>query len=287
VQARDSYRRLEGLLEAVPARADGMLLPAPSGRLTAENLFVPPPNSQSSILKGITFNLEPGEVLGVVGPSASGKTTLARVLTGVWPSIGGKARLDGADIYTWDKAELGPHVGYLPQDVELFDGTVAENIARFGEVDMVKVEAATRAVGLHEFIESLPQGHDTELGADGARLSGGQRQRVGLARALYGDPVFVVLDEPNSSLDEAGDAALAQCILQAKARGTTFVAITHRTTLLSVCDKILVLRDGTTQLFGPRDEVLAAFAKAAQEAAARAQPPAGRIAAPVARETTA
>jgi ATP-binding cassette subfamily C exporter for protease/lipase len=207
----------------------------------------------------------------VIGPSASGKTTLARTLTGVWASIGGKARLDGVDVYNWNKAELGPHVGYLPQDVELFEGSIAENIARFGEIDMKKVEDAAQRVGLHEFILALPQGYDTDVGPEGARLSGGQRQRVGLARALYGDPVFIVLDEPNSSLDEAGEAALAQTITDAKSRGTSVVAITHRINLLKVCDKVLLLRDGQMQAFGPRDDVMAAIAKANAEAAAKAQ----------------
>jgi ATP-binding cassette subfamily C exporter for protease/lipase len=276
VAARDAYARLDALLTAVPGKSNAMTLPAPRGRLSAESLLVPAPGTQTPIIRNANFQLNPGDVLAVIGPSASGKTTLARVLTGVWPSLAGKARLDGVDIHTWDKSELGPHVGYLPQGVELFDGTVAENIARFGEVDMIKVEAAARAVGLHEFILSLPQGYESELGPEGARLSGGQRQRVGLARALYGDPVFVVLDEPNSSLDDAGDAALADAILQAKARGTTFVVITHRTSLLKACDKILLMRDGTQQAFGPRDEVMAALAKANQEAAARAQPAAPR-----------
>jgi ATP-binding cassette subfamily C exporter for protease/lipase len=271
IVARDAYRRLDTLLKALPAKQEGMALPAPRGRLSAENLMVPVPGTQIPILKNANFQLNPGEVLAVIGPSASGKTTLARVLTGVWSSLGGKARLDGADIHSWDKAQLGPHVGYLPQGVELFDGTIAENIARFGEVDMIKVEAAARTVGLHEFILALPAGYETELGPEGARLSGGQRQRVGLARALYGDPVFVVLDEPNSSLDEAGDAALSDAIAAAKARGTTIVAITHRTTLLKVCDKILFLRDGVQQAFGPREDVLAALAKANQEATARSQ----------------
>jgi ATP-binding cassette subfamily C exporter for protease/lipase len=248
-----------------------MALPAPRGKLAAENLLVPVPGTQVPILKSINFQLNPGEVLAVIGPSASGKTTLARVLTGVWSSLGGKARLDGADIHTWDKALLGPHMGYLPQGVELFDGSIAENISRFGELDMIKVEAAARAVGLHEFILALPEGYDTDVGPEGARLSGGQRQRIGLARALYGDPVFVVLDEPNSSLDEAGDAALSEALSQAKARGTTIVAITHRTSFLKVCDKILFLRDGVQQAFGPREDVLAALAKANQEATARAQ----------------
>jgi ATP-binding cassette, subfamily C, bacterial exporter for protease/lipase len=224
------------------------------------------PGSQLPILKGVAFALKPGEVLAVVGPSASGKTTLARTLVGLWPSAGGKVRLDGADVYAWDKAELGPSVGYLPQDVELFDGTIAENIARFGDVEPAKVHAATQAVGLHEFILALPQGYDSPVGREGAMLSGGQRQRVGLARAIYGDPVFVVLDEPNSSLDDSGDQALAAAVLDLKARGTTFVVMTHRTSILPVVDKMLVLRDGQAQAFGARDEVLAALNKAAAQA---------------------
>jgi ATP-binding cassette subfamily C exporter for protease/lipase len=205
-------------------------------------------------------------VLAVVGPSASGKTTLARALVGLWPALGGKVRLDGADVHAWDKAELGPSVGYLPQDVELFEGTIAENIARFGEIEPAKLHEAARAVGLHEFILALPDGYDSPVGREGAMLSGGARQRVGLARAFYGDPVFVVLDEPNSSLDEAGDAALAAAVLELKARGTTFVVMTHRTSILAVVDKMLVLREGQVAAFGPRDEVLAALAKAAAEA---------------------
>lgn len=270
IGARDAWNRLEALLATVPQKPDSMALPVPRGRLAAENIVAVAPGSQVSILKNVNFVLNPGEVLGVIGPSASGKTTLARVLAGIWPSFGGKARLDGADIYAWDKTELGPHVGYLPQDVELFDGTIAENIARFGTVEKAKVENAARAVGLHEFILALPQGYDTEVGPEGARLSGGQRQRVGLARALYGDPVFVLLDEPNSSLDDLGDAALASAILEYKARGTTFVVITHRSSVLGVTDKILLLRDGAAQAFGPRDDVLAAIRKASEDAQARA-----------------
>ncbi|MDF2466742.1 MAG: type secretion system ATPase [Ramlibacter sp.] len=271
VNARDAFHRLETLLAALPVKPDSMELPVPRGRLFAENIIAIAPGTQTPILRGVTFGLNPGEVLAVIGPSASGKTTLARVLAGIWPSAGGKARLDGADVHAWDKNELGPHVGYLPQGVELFDGTLAENIARFGQMEKAKVENAARAVGLHEFIVALPDGYETEVGPEGARLSGGQRQRVGLARALYGDPVFVVLDEPNSSLDETGDSALAAAIAEHKARGTTFVVITHRTSLMGVADKILLLRDGATQAFGPRDEVLAALQKAAQEAAAKAQ----------------
>lgn len=266
VNARDAYSRLDQLLAALPQRAPGMPLPAPQGQLLVENLTAAAPNTQIPILKGVNFALQPGEVLAVVGPSASGKTTLARVLVGLWPALGGKVRLDGADVYTWAKDELGPHVGYLPQGVELFDGTIAENIARFCAVDPAKVEAAARIVGLHEFIMSLPQGYDSPVGREGAMLSGGQRQRIALARALYDKPAFVVLDEPNSSLDEQGDAALAQAIAHMASCGTTFVVMTHRTSVLAVAHKMLVLRDGQTQAFGPRDDVLKAINEAATKA---------------------
>ena len=272
VNVRDAWVRVDGLLAAVPERKQGMSLPAPRGALQVEQLVAGAPGSAAPILRGVQFALAPGEVLAVVGPSAAGKTTLARLLVGLWPAQGGKVRLDGADIHAWSKAELGAHLGYLPQGVELFEGTLAENIARFAEVEPAKVEAAARAVGLHEFILSLPQGYDSPVGPEGARLSGGQRQRVGLARALYGDPVFVVLDEPNSSLDEEGDAALARAIQDAKARGTTFVIMTHRTSVLGVADKMLVLHDGQQQAFGPRDDVLAALQKANQQAKQAATP---------------
>lgn len=280
VNVRDAWARLSQLLAAVPPRSAGMPLPKPRGIVQVEQLVAGAPGSNASILRGVSFQLAPGEVLAVVGPSASGKTTLARLLVGLWPAAVGKVRLDGADVYAWNKAELGPHIGYLPQGVELFDGTLAENIARFGSVDRDKVEAAARAVGLHDFIMALPRGYDSPVGQEGAMLSGGQRQRVGLARALYGEPVFVVLDEPNSSLDEEGDAALAQAIRTLKARGTTFVVMTHRTSVLAVSDRMMVLRDGQMQAFGPRDEVLAALQKAAQQnsqqAAAQQAPAAQR-----------
>ncbi len=266
ITVRDAWGRLDQLLQAFPAKPPAMPLPAPKGALAAESLVAAAPGTQTPILKGVTFALQPGEVLAVIGPSASGKTTLARLLVGLWPSAGGKVRLDGADVFSWDKLELGPHLGYLPQGVELLEGTLAENIARFGEVSMAKVQAAARSVGLHDYIMSLPGGYDSPVGRDGAMLSGGQRQRVALARAIYGDPVLVVLDEPNSSLDEAGDAALAQAIVELKSRGTTFVVMTHRTSVLSVADKLMLLRDGSQQAFGPRDEVLAAMTKAAQQA---------------------
>lgn len=270
VNVRDAWGRLDGLLQQLPKRNPGMSLPAPQGRLAVEQVAAAAPapgGAQAPILRGVAFGLNPGEVLAVVGPSASGKTTLARVLMGLWPASSGTVRLDGADVFTWDKQELGPHLGYLPQGVELLEGSLAENIARFGEVDMAKVEAAARLVGLHDYIQSLPQGYESPVGRDGTMLSGGQRQRVALARALYGEPVFVVLDEPNSSLDEAGDAALAQAISTMKRRGTTFVLMTHRTSVLAVSDKMLILADGLQQAFGPRDEVLASLQKAAQRVA--------------------
>ena len=264
VNVRAAWARLEALLAQIPEKPDAMPLPAPKGFLTVEALMAGAPGQQVPIVRGVQFGIQPGEVLAVIGPSASGKTTLARLLVGLWPAISGKVRLDGADVHAWDKAELGPYLGYLPQGVELLDGTLAENIARFGDVDMAQVEAAARLVGLHELIMSMPQGYNSPIGRDGTMLSGGQRQRVGLARALYGKPVFVVLDEPNSSLDEVGDAALANAIATLKQMGTTFVVMTHRSSILGVADKILLMREGTQQAFGPRDEVLAALQQKAQ-----------------------
>ena len=249
-----------------------MPFPKPRGFLTVENLVASAPGGTSPILKGLAFAIQPGEALIVVGPSAAGKTTLARLLTGLWPASMGKVRLSGVDMHTWDKAELGPSIGYLPQGVALMDGTLAENIARFGVIQPALVEAAARAVGLHEMITALPKGYDTPVGRDGAMLSGGQRQRVALARALYADPVLVILDEPNSSLDEAGDAALVEAIQAFKSRGTSFVVMTHRTSVLAVADKMLVLRDGVQQAFGSRDDVLAALNKTPAPGPIRLQP---------------
>jgi ATP-binding cassette subfamily C exporter for protease/lipase len=264
VNVRSAWARLEALMAQVPEKPEAMPLPAPKGFLSVEALIAGAPGQQVPIVRGVQFAAQPGEVVAVIGPSASGKTTLAKLLVGLWPSISGKVRLDGADVHSWDKAELGPYLGYLPQGVELLDGTLAENIARFGDVDMVQVEAAARLVGLHDLIMSMPQGYNSPIGRDGTMLSGGQRQRVGLARALYAKPVFVVLDEPNSSLDEAGDAALAGAIAALKQLGTTFVVMTHRSSILSVADKILLMREGAQQAFGPRDEVLAALQQKAQ-----------------------
>ena len=268
VNVRDAWQRLESLLSAISPKPQSMALPAPRGKLDVEALVAGAPGGTTAILKNVAFSLPPGHVLVVAGPSASGKTTLARLLVGLWPAASGKVRLDGVDVFNWDKNELGPSLGYLPQGVELLDGTLADNIARFGEVEPAKVKAAARAVGLHDFIMSLPLAYESPVGRDGARLSGGQRQRVALARAIYGDPVFVVLDEPNSSLDEAGDEALTSAILELKGRGTTFVIMTHRTSVLAVADMMLFLQDGAVQIFGPRDEVLATLAKNQQQAAA-------------------
>lgn len=280
LNAREAWIRLNTVMWLTPERDPSMPLPAPRGVLTVEQLVAgapPLPGQQPQpILRGIQFALNPGELLAVIGPSACGKTTLARLLVGLWPAMGGKVRLDGVDVHQWNKTELGPHVGYLPQGVELFEGTVGENIARFGEIDGKKVQAAAQAVGMHDTILALPQGYDTPVGRDGAVLSGGQRQRIGLARALYGDPAFVVLDEPNSSLDEAGDAALQQALVGLKARHATVVVITHRTSVLSVTDKMLLLGDGMQQAFGPRDEVLAALQQAQQKASS-GQPIAGQV----------
>ncbi len=261
VNARDAYRRLNEFLGTGPTESSSMPLPAPEGRLSVEGLVAPAPGSNLPIIKGVSFTLSPGETLMLIGPSAAGKTTLARVLMGIWPTLSGKVRLDGADLHTWDKEELGPHLGYLPQTVELFDGTLAENIARFGDVDMDKVRLATDMVGLTDMVNALPHAFETRIGDEGAILSGGQRQRVGLARAIYGDPNFILLDEPNSSLDEAGEQALMNTLMSLKARKCTTIVITHRTSVLPAADKILVLRDGQMAGFGPRDEVLAALRK--------------------------
>lgn len=256
VSVGEAWDRLTKLLEYVHPETPQMPLAAPRGNLTVESLAAAPPGQKTPVLRGLHFAVPAGKALVVVGPSGSGKTSLAKLLLGVWSAQAGKVRLDGADVHTWSKAELGPYLGYLPQDVELMDGTMAENISRFGDPDMPRIEDAARLVGLHDFIVSLPLGYETPIGRDGGLLSGGQRQRVALARAVYGNPVLVVLDEPNSSLDEVGDAALMQAITALKARGTTFVINSHRTSVFPVADLMLVLRDGAQQLFGPTAEVL-------------------------------
>lgn len=259
VSAREAWARLTALLSTYPERRETLTLPDPKGNLSVENLLVAPPGSNSPILKGLNFKVSPGSIVGVVGPSASGKSTLARALVGVWNPFAGAVRLDGADIANWDKQHLGAFIGYLPQDVELFDGTVAENIARFGPLDSTRIVAAAVKAGVHELILQLPNGYETPIGENGAALSGGQRQRIALARAFYGDPVLYVLDEPNANLDEAGDAALMAAIRTLKEEKRTVFVITHRVNILRVTDAIMILAGGTIQGFGPRDEVLKAM----------------------------
>lgn len=270
VNFREAWRRMDDLLSKFPLSKEGMPLPPPQGRLTVEALVAGAPTSPGAspvpILRSVQFALTPGQMMAVIGPSASGKSTLARLLVGLWPALQGKVRLDGADVFSWNKAELGLHIGYLPQGVDLMEGTVAENIARFGEPDHQRLWQAIDVVGLREFVEALPEAEQTLLGADGVRLSGGQRQRMALARALYGQPKLIVLDEPNASLDDSGDQALLSALRQAKAWGAAVVVITHRTNVLALVDHILVLRDGQQQAFGPRDEVLAALKQANEQA---------------------
>lgn len=269
---KTAWQRLDQLLQQNPARKTGMPLPAPTGQLSIENVTAAPPGGQVAVLKGVQLSLAAGEVLAIIGPSASGKSSLARLMVGIWPAQVGKVRLDGADLYQWNKDALGQHLGYLPQDIELFAGTVAENIARFGEVDSEKVIAAAQLAGVHEMVLRLPKGYDTPIGEGGAGLSGGQQQRIGLARALYGQPALIVLDEPNSNLDDAGEAALIQAIRELKALRRSVVLITHRMPILTISDKLLVLNEGTVQGFGPTQQILGALAQARQQAAAQRAP---------------
>ncbi len=260
---RSAYARLNTLLAAVPVEPERMPLPAPTGILEIDHILAAPPGVPTAVLKNISFRIGAGDILGVIGPSAAGKSTLARVIVGVWPAASGVVRLDGADINTWERARLGPHIGYLPQDVELFEGSVAENIARFGEVNLEAVAAAAEWAGVHELILQLSAGYDTQIGPGGQTLSGGQRQRIGLARALYGAPALVVLDEPNSNLDRDGEAALGEAIARIKARRRTTIVITHRPNILASVDYIMVMQAGQIQQFGPRDEVLAQYMRPA------------------------
>lgn len=256
VGARDAYETIDDLLRTAPPERERTKLPAPTGRLSVQRLVAGPPHTKLTVLKNISFSLEPGEALGVIGPSGSGKSTLARLLVGVWPPFSGNVRLDGADVHSWDFDELGPHVGYLPQDIELFEGTIAENICRLGDRDDAKIIEAAQKVGLHGIILMQPDGYDTEIKGRGGALSGGQRQRLGLARAVYGDPKLVLLDEPNSNLDGEGETALLKAIDDMKAAGTTVIIIAHNPRMLQSMDKILILRDGAVQAFGKREDVL-------------------------------
>ncbi|MDY0269044.1 type I secretion system permease/ATPase [Trichloromonas sp.] len=252
VEARGAWRRLDALFSQVKS-VEGMDLPEPKGQLAAEHVSFA--IQGNFILRDINFSLEPGESLGLIGPSGAGKSTLCRLLLGIWPPSGGKVRLDGADIFSWQQEKLGPYLGYLSQDIELFSGTVAENIARLGEVDSEKVIAAAKQAGVHDLILNLPKGYDTRIGEGGQVLSGGQRQRIGLARALYKQPRLVILDEPNSNLDEEGEAALVRSFSELKKQGTTLVIVSHKPALLAGVDKVLMLKNGQLALFGPRNAV--------------------------------
>ena len=262
VQFRGAWQQLATLLKSYPAPKAVLTLPRPTGKISVENVFAAPPGLSSPTLRNISFQLDAGEVLGIIGPSASGKTSLAKLLVGVWSTLSGKVRLDGADICQWDKALLGPAIGYLPQDVELFDGSIAQNISRFALMDSEKIVAAAQLAGVHEMILRFPQGYDTPLGVGGYQLSGGQRQRIGLARAVYNNPAFIVLDEPNANLDDAGEFALIKAINTLRNQGQTTVIISHRPTLLGVVNKVLLLNDGAMQQFGTRDQVFASLRQA-------------------------
>ena len=257
INARGQYRRLNTILIQIPEDSPKMPLPAPVGLFHLESAEVTPPGATQPILKGISLAINIGDVIGVIGPSGCGKSTFARALLGIWPTSKGKIRLDGAEVSNWNRHELGPYIGYLPQDIELFEGSISQNIARFGDVNPDKIVAAAKMADVHNLILQFPNGYDTIIGANGGNLSGGQRQRIGLARALYGNPVIVVLDEPNSNLDEQGEYALGQAIQLLKQKKTTIIVITHRNNVLKNVDKLLILQDGLLSVYGPKDQVIA------------------------------
>jgi ATP-binding cassette subfamily C exporter for protease/lipase/ATP-binding cassette subfamily C protein EexD len=262
--ARSAFVRLLELSREFDAGDKRVSIPTPEGRLSVENMSYRAPGVDTPVLAAIAFTLAPGEALAIIGPSGAGKSTLARLLTGVWSPSTGVIRLDGADVSYWPRSDLGPSIGYVPQDVELFEGSAAENIARLGAVDSEAVVAAAKRANAHEMILALPQGYDTPVGEQGARLSPGQRQRVALARALFGNPRLVVLDEPNSNLDGAGEIALAQALGALRKQGVTSVVVTHRPALIAHVDKILVLAGGRVQQFGPAAQVMKAMQQQAQ-----------------------
>jgi ATP-binding cassette subfamily C protein EexD len=262
-----------------------MSLPDPQGHVQVESLVVAAPGAKAPVIRNISFVAPAGSIVGIVGPSAAGKSTLARALLGIWPPQHGKVRLDGADISAWDKQKLGPHLGYLPQDIELFEGSISENIARFTKVDPEQVVLAARIAGVHELILQLPDGYDTVIGSDGVNLSGGQRQRIGLARAVYGSPRLIVLDEPNSNLDEVGERALGVALQKIKETGATVFIISHRPNILSRLDRVMVLNAGVITMYGARDQVIAELAQQQAKAQAQAQGQAQPRVAPATPET--
>lgn len=276
--ARDAYGRLNAFYDVMPEDTDNTQLPAPTGSLAVENVIAGPPGAQTAVLAGLNFAVKPGQGLGVIGPSAAGKSTLARLLVGIWMPQKGAVRLDGATFDQWDRDEIGKYIGYLPQDVELFDGTIGENIARFNATATDEsIVAAARWAGVHELILRLPEGYDSKIGEGGVVLSGGQTQRVALARALYGEPALIVLDEPNASLDAEGDAALTKAIAEARKRGKTVIVMAHRPSAIAAVDMLLMLRDGKQEAFGPKEEVIkqlqAHKTKHQNEAASKGKPP--------------
>lgn len=272
LEARTAYARLDQFLKEPGQEQAPLELPVPVGQLSLEHVSFGIRATNKIIIKDISFALAPGESLGIIGPSAAGKSSLARLITGVWKPVNGTVRLDGADMSGWDKGLLGRHIGYLPQDVELFAGSLADNIARLEQPDSERVIAAARVAGVHEMVLRMPDGYDTQIGDGGAVLSGGQRQRIALARALFGSPRLVVLDEPNASLDEAGEAALLKTLGQIKQEYVTTILITHKISLLANVDKLLVMQDGAVALFGPRDAVMAHLQQLQQQAQQKAQP---------------
>jgi ATP-binding cassette, subfamily C, bacterial exporter for protease/lipase len=259
--AKQAYGRLVKLLDSAPAAKEGLKLPDPKPNLLFEGVMAAPPGSRNFTIRNLNVAMKAGQIIGVVGPSGAGKSTFARLAIGVWKPQGGIVRLDGADITQYSREHLGPFIGYLPQDVELFAGSVGENIARFGELDSAKIVAAAQAAGVHQMILNLPNGYDTVLGDRGAGLSGGQKQRLGLARALYGDPKLLVLDEPNSNLDEAGELALVNALIKQRDAGHTVIVVTHKTNVLNITDSLILLREGTLAAAGPTAEVLKAISQ--------------------------
>jgi ATP-binding cassette subfamily C exporter for protease/lipase len=273
IGAKEAFTRLETLLGKYPERDVALKRVAPKGVVALREVFATAPGRSAPILKNISLDARPGTVTVILGPSGSGKSTLARVIVGIWSNVTGNVLLDDMPLQDWDRVELGPHIGYLPQDIELFEGTIAENIARFSEMDSGKVIEAAKSAGLHEMILRLPKGYDTPIGEAGNLLSGGQRQRVGLARAVYRDPVLVVLDEPNANLDDAGEMALMNTVRDLKAKGKTVIVITHRPGAIAAADQLILLQDGHVWMSGPREGVLLALRQAKTPAAPSAVVP--------------
>ena len=258
VAFRAAWSRLSALMKMTPEPAEPMPLPNPTGAVEAAGLTAFAPEGERPIIYNINFAVPPGTGLGIIGPTGAGKSTLARAIVGAWPRIKGKVQLDGADIRQWDPMLLGRHLGYLPQEVELFEGTLAENISRFMPgAEPEGIVAAARQAAVHDMIVRLPDGYNTRVGAGGHRLSAGQLQRIGLARAMYGDPALIILDEPNANLDAEGEAALVQAVTNARRRGATVVVVAHRPSALAAIDMLLMMKDGQQVAFGPKDEVLA------------------------------